>query len=129
MEHQERPLSSEEKLKAFRDEVRQWTAEEAARKQAWEERGKTGETYDPHAEHINPEYLTEEDGAIWRETRTRILTREHWNAYAQKMNEDMETAPEETRDSRRFFKAFMANEANTILVEKELEELEGKNAS
>lgn len=129
MPHQEQPLSPEEKLNAFRDEMRQWIAEEAAKKQAWEQRGKTGEAYDPHAEHINPDCLTDDDAAIWRETRTQTLTREHWDAYAQKVDEDMKTMSEHTQESRSFFKEFMANEANNILFERELEELERKNAS
>mgnify|MGYP001558641942 CR=1 FL=1 len=130
MQHHEGPPSGpEEKLNAFREEIRAWVAEESAKKQAWEERGRTGEAYDPHAEHINADHLTDEDAAIWKEIQDGTLTREHWDAYVQKSKEGVTTAPEAIQASRKFFMAFMANAAQAALIERELEDMKAKNTS
>ena len=57
MEGQETPKTPEEQLEEFRAEIKAIKDAEMAKKKAWEERGRTGEAYDPHFDQIKPEFL------------------------------------------------------------------------
>ena len=119
----EQPLGPEEKLNAFREEMRAWVARQTENKKVWEARGMTGDAYDPHAEGINPDYLTEDDRAIAEKISAGTITSEEWGAYTSTQKKQLEDAPEEIKRSMGMFRAYMANVASPILMQKELDRM------
>ena len=108
----------QEKIKSpidiFREEIKAWIDEQNEKKRLWEVRGKTGETWDPHAEKINPEYLTDDDRLIWEAIAQQTVTEDQWEKYIQKTREDLADASEGVKASRGTFSQFAGNEAQQV---------------
>ncbi len=89
-------------LEKFKEEVRRWKKEQLQKKSR-------GENYDPHAEEINPDYLTEDEMELWEKDKNQALTREDLKKYSEKAI------------ARQRFEALMINRA-TYIVTRELNE-------
>jgi len=89
-------------LEKFQEEIRAWVAAELEKKERKEH-------YDPHAERINPDYLTDEERMLWGQIRDKTLTRATLEEHQRKV------------ESRSMFLARVRNEA-AFISEKEMEE-------
>lgn len=117
-------LSSKEKtpLELFQEEIRALVEQEHEKKQAWEERGRTGEAYNPDLIEVNHESLIEDDRIIFEKWKKQIPTWENYTAYhskfEKKIEQDKRISPENAY-SRRAFKAFITNKIWPFLLQQE----------
>lgn len=96
-------------LELFRQEIREWRERELKNKEEMIEKGELG-GYDPHAEEINPDHLTDDDRILWEKIKNKRISRE-----------DIEEHRKEFK-SRSMFSAMATNKANQIIGERELNE-------
>ena len=113
---QEQSETSEARYARLRESLREWLIEQQQRKER-------KESYDPHAEEVNPDLLTENDLAMWEviSTPERLaeITRDRWNEYDSYSKRDRAAEEnEETKKSQEAFRALAANKATKPLVEK-----------
>src|SRR3989344_1651488 len=67
-------MTPEQKLEIFREEMKRIKEVEMNKKQAWEERGKTGEAYNPHFDGIDPEYLGQAEREVYEKYKNDELS-------------------------------------------------------
>lgn len=67
------------KLEIFKDEISRTKEVEMNKKRAWEERGRTGEAYNPHFDHINPEYLGQAEREVYEKYKNDDLSVNSFN--------------------------------------------------
>ena len=108
----ERPTVLEE----FQGEIRSWIEVEIEKKKEWEERGETGESYDPHADLIKPDLLNETDMEIWRKLQDGSITSEDMTEYNRKFTEETAGEAPDVVQAREEFKAMIINKSIPIIV-------------
>ena len=117
-------MNPEEKLNAFRGEMRERVADETDKQYAWEGRGRTGEKFDPDMIRVNPDCLTKDDMDIWRKITERKVEIEDWDAYIKKARQEIADTSQDIQEGRGRFTAVAGNMANEIITEKQLEEMD-----
>lgn len=73
-------MTLEKKMELFRVEMKKMKEIEMNKKQAWEERGKTGSAYNPHFDGINPEYLGQAEQEVYEKYKKDELSIDLFNS-------------------------------------------------
>jgi|SRR3989338_4747868 len=125
-------ITREKKLEIFRDEMRRIKEIEMNKKQAWEERGETGETYNPHFDGINPDYLGEAEREVYEKYQNDDLNADAFNELKRLAMEKYNKLPvnisEKEHRTIADFWAYMANRVSAREGRRQLEELRQKKA-
>lgn len=120
------------KLEIFKDEIRRTKEVEMNKKRAWEERGRTGEAYDPHFNGINPDYLGEAEREVYEKYQNDDLSIDAFNALKRlaigKYDKTHANIDEKEYRAVNDFWAYMANRVNAKEGPRQLEELKRKKA-
>lgn len=103
-------------LDGFRSEIQLWIGTELQKKKEWEERGETGEAYDPHADFLRPEFLNETDMIIWGKIKDETVTKDDMMEYSQKFEEETAQDPPDVFESRENFKAMIISKSIPIII-------------
>ena len=103
-------------LDNFKNEIREWVSAELEKKKEWEERGETGQAYDPHADLIRPELLNETDMEIWKKLQNGSITNETMADYNRKFSEETSGEAPDVVQAREEFKAMIINKSIPIIV-------------
>ncbi|MFA5098638.1 MAG: hypothetical protein WC461_00265 [Candidatus Paceibacterota bacterium] len=122
-------LSPEEKFDNFQNEIAGIKAEEMTKKEAWEARGRKGETYNPHFDLIEPEFLSEAEMKIYEKYKKGELELEEFmdlrgEALSKFKGKDDEIDPE--YKSVHAFWMYVSNIGNEQIVRRQMEKLKKK---
>lgn len=112
MEHKEKIKSP---LDLFREEIAEWVKGEIIKMAAKAH-------YDPHAEHINPEHLTEADRLIWEKVKDGSITRQDVETHEVELKKDALNSDPAVNQSRDYFRALVINKGGYFIGKRELEE-------
>lgn len=112
MEHKEKIKSP---LDSFREEIFEWVKGEIIKMAAKEH-------YDPHAEHINPEHLTETDRLIWEKVKDGSITRQDIETHERELKKEALNSDPAVNKSRDYFRALVINKGGYFIGRRELEE-------
>ena len=103
-------------LDYFKEEMKAWVDREIQKKKEWEDRGETGEAYDPHADFLRPELLNETDMTIWQKIKDETVTKDDVALYNQKFEEETAHDPPDVFESRENFKAMVISRSIPIII-------------
>lgn len=122
-------MTPEKKLEIFKYEMKKIQETEMNKKQAWEERGRTGEAYNPHFDGINPEYLRQAEREVYEKYKNDDLNADAFNELRKsalgKFSKLSVNNDEEYRTILDFW-AYMGNLVGARESRRELEELKRK---
>lgn len=122
-------MTPEKKLEIFIVEMKKIKEIEMNKKQAWEERGKVGEAYNPHFNGINPDYLGQAEREVYEKYENNNLTVEEFQALKKSAMEKSKDLPVE--DKKTTLDNFWGHMSNLMQIKegrRQLNELKQKKS-
>jgi len=117
--------SQQERLESFQSEIQAIKDGEMAKKAKWEERGRTGEAYDPHFNDINPDYLGDFERSVYEKYKSNDLSEEEFGQLRSETAEKYKEIPadDEKYQTLRNFWAYLGNLINIRNARRKIEEI------